>query len=144
MLKHYFEYLEKMSSSSGTGSGGGTSQNMDQLLQDLSMEKRVRDDMDDANSDIEKSITDLEAYVTHLDTVTNAAEDNEWRSRYECQAALNVHLSDHKRLLEQDLAELRWKFHQGSFPDAMNFNLNLMTEVRKMILFKKKLKGTKN
>lgn len=97
-----------------------------------------RDQIELENTDLEKTIVELENYLRHLDEVatTGSAEDNEWKTRYEIQKAHDLHLADHKAWLEAELAETEWKLHTGSYPDAMNCNLDLLTELELVRLVK--------
>lgn len=97
-----------------------------------------RDQIELENTDLEKTIVELENYLRHLDEVstTGSAEDNEWKTRYELQKSHDIHLADHKAWLEAELAETEWKLHTGSYPDAMNCNLDLLTELELVRLVK--------
>lgn len=93
------------------------------------------------------------------------AEDNEWKTRYEQQKDLDIHLSEYQSWLTAELADIEWKLHtgkqsnknrnnlrdledsihklivhffddEGAFPEAMNCNLDLLTELELVRLVK--------
>ncbi len=68
----------------------------------------------------------LKKYILHH---FNIADDNEWKVRFESQTAQNKQLQEQRDWLETELSEARRKLTTGSYPEAMNFNLDALNEV---------------
>lgn len=109
---------------------------LEHLKAELEQEKRYREGMEWSNSEMERSIGELETYLRDLDDSTREADDNEWKVRFESQTALNKQLTEQKDWLETELAEARRKLTTGSYPEAMNFNLDALNEAELLRLVK--------
>ncbi|CAG7785402.1 unnamed protein product, partial [Allacma fusca] len=109
---------------------------IDHLKAELEQESRYKETIEWSNAELERSISQLSAYLDELDANSRAADDNEWKVRFDSQTAMNKQLKDQKDFLETELTEARRRLTTGSYPEAMNFNLEALNEPELLRLVK--------
>ncbi|CAG7726488.1 unnamed protein product, partial [Allacma fusca] len=86
---------------------------VDHLKAELEQERRYKETIEWSNAELERSISELSAYLDELDANSRAADDNEWKVRFDSQTALNKQLKDQKDFLETELTEARRRLTTG-------------------------------
>ena len=116
------------------------------LKADIEDEQKKKDQIEQANGELERSVRMMEHNVIQLEAGNLEADDSEIKQKYDNQRQLNIQLAEQKRWLEHELEQIKLKMQNEKInllpdPFALDWDALSETEMKRLVGQLEKTKG---